>query len=233
VTAESSSARLDGAAAAPARQAARRAPRPLYTPEERLRRDRSPWTIVQGVLAALQFLVFVWSCALVVRTLLTGEGLVLANGSVVIKTFTLYTIMVTGAIWEKDVYGQYLFAPAFFWEDVVSMGVIALHTAYLVALFGELLPTRELLLLALAAYATYAVNAAQFILKLRRARLDPRPGARRIERPGRACRGDGAVSATALPTFAPLGRVRRAGRARAQRPARCCASAASARSSAG
>lgn len=171
VTAESSSSKLDGGRAVPARRTAR----PLYTAEERLRRDRSPWTIVQGVLAALQFLVFLWSCALVVRTLLTGEGLGLANGSVVIKTFTLYTIMVTGAIWEKDVYGQYLFAPAFFWEDVVSMGVIALHTAYLVALFGELLPTRDLLLLALAAYATYAVNAAQFILKLRRARLDRNP----------------------------------------------------------
>jgi 3-vinyl bacteriochlorophyllide hydratase len=150
----------------------RRSARPLYTEEERIRRDRSAWTTVQGVCAALQFLVFLWSCALVIRTLLTGEGVVLANGSVVIKTFTLYTIMVTGAIWEKDVYGQYLFAPAFFWEDVVSMGVIALHTAYLVALFGDYLPTRELMLLALAAYALYAVNAGQFILKLRRARLD-------------------------------------------------------------
>jgi 3-vinyl bacteriochlorophyllide hydratase len=151
---------------------ARRAPRPLYTEEERRRRDASPWTKVQGVLAAAQFFVFLGSCALVLRTLFTGEGLWLANASVVVKTLTLYTIMVTGAIWEKDVYGQYLFAPAFFWEDVVSMGVIALHTAYLVALVGDYLGTRELMLLALAAYATYVVNAGQFIWKLRRARLD-------------------------------------------------------------
>ena len=41
--------------------------------------------------------------------------------------------MVTGAIWEKVVFGRYLFAPAFFWEDVFSMLVLALHTAYLVA----------------------------------------------------------------------------------------------------
>ena len=150
----------------------RRAPRPLYTEEERRRRDASPWTKVQGVLAAAQFFVFLGSCALVLRTLFTGEGLWLANASVVVKTLTLYTIMVTGAIWEKDVYGQYLFAPAFFWEDVVSMGVIALHTAYLVALVGDYLGTRELMLLALAAYATYVVNAGQFIWKLRRARLD-------------------------------------------------------------
>jgi 3-vinyl bacteriochlorophyllide hydratase len=150
----------------------RKPARPLYTEEERIRRDRSPWTKVQGVLAAAQFFVFLGSLVLVLRTLLTGEGLWWANASVVVKTLTLYTIMVTGAIWEHDVYGKYLFAPAFFWEDVVSMVVIALHTAYLVALVGGYLEARELMLLALAAYATYVVNAGQFILKLRRARLD-------------------------------------------------------------
>ena len=30
----------------------------LYTDEERSRRDASPWTLVQGVLAPLQFFVF-------------------------------------------------------------------------------------------------------------------------------------------------------------------------------
>jgi 3-vinyl bacteriochlorophyllide hydratase len=150
----------------------RKPARPLYTEEERARRDASPWTKVQGVLAALQFFVFLGSLALVLRTLLTGEGLLAANVSVVVKTLVLYTIMVTGAIWEHDVYGKYLFAPAFFWEDVVSMGVIALHTAYIVALWQGLLAPRELMLLALAAYVTYVVNAGQFIWKLRRARLD-------------------------------------------------------------
>ena len=35
--------------------------------------------------------------------------------------------MITGAVWEKVVFGQYLFAPAFLWEDVFSFAVIALH----------------------------------------------------------------------------------------------------------
>ena len=30
----------------------------LYTPEQKLRRDQTVWTLVQGVLAPLQFLVF-------------------------------------------------------------------------------------------------------------------------------------------------------------------------------
>lgn len=149
---------------------------PLYSAEERARRDASPWTKVQGVLAAAQFLVFLVSLALVVRCLLTGLGASAANISVLVKTLTLYTIMVTGALWERDVFGQYLFAPSFFWEDVVSMGVIALHTAYVVLLWrGADTPT--LMLVALVAYATYAVNAGQFLAKLRRARRDA-PGAR-------------------------------------------------------
>jgi 3-vinyl bacteriochlorophyllide hydratase len=144
----------------------------LYTPEQRLRRDASKWTTVQGVLAPFQFIVCLISIALIARYLTSGEGLWAANASVIAKTITLYTIMVTGAIWEKEVFGRYLFAPAFFWEDVVSMGVIALHTLYLLALFTGWLTPHQMMVLALAAYAIYIVNAVQFILKLRRARLD-------------------------------------------------------------
>jgi 3-vinyl bacteriochlorophyllide hydratase len=144
---------------------------PLYTAAERVRRDRSKWTLVQGVLAPVQFLVFAVSLLLVVRYLWTGEGYSAATLSIVLKTVCLYTIMVTGAIWEKEVFGCYLFARPFFWEDMVSMLVLALHSAYLIALATGGLDARGLMLLALAAYASYVVNAAQFVLKLRAARL--------------------------------------------------------------
>jgi 3-vinyl bacteriochlorophyllide hydratase len=153
------------------RRRAAQSAQPLYTPEERRRRDASPWTLVQGILAPVQFLVFLVSLALVLRYLWTGEGFTAASVSIVIKTLVLYTIMVTGSIWEKEVFGHWLFARPFFWEDVVSMGVIALHTAYLVALFTGWLAPLEQMLLALAAYAIYVVNAAQFLWKLRMARL--------------------------------------------------------------
>ena len=149
---------------------------PLYTAEQRRRRDASPWTLVQGVLAPLQFLVFFGSVILVVRFLTTGEGLGIATASIILKTFILYAIMITGAIWENDVFGKYLFAPAFFWEDAVSMIVIALHTAYLVMLVAGVGSPGQQLAVALAGYATYVVNAAQFVWKLRLARLDPGPG---------------------------------------------------------
>jgi 3-vinyl bacteriochlorophyllide hydratase len=143
---------------------------PLYTPEQRLRRDTSPWTLVQGVLAPIQFLVFLISLGLVLRFLATGQGELAATASVIAKTLTLYVIMITGAIWEKEVFGRYLFAPAFFWEDAFSMLVIGLHTAYLFALYTASLAPHDLMMLALAAYATYLVNAVQFIVKLRAAR---------------------------------------------------------------
>jgi 3-vinyl bacteriochlorophyllide hydratase len=148
-------------------------PVPLYTPEQRLRRDATPWTLVQGVLAPLQFAVFLISLGLVLRFLATGDGALAATASVVAKTLVLYVIMVTGAIWEKQVFGRFLFAPAFFWEDATSMIVIALHTAYLLALLTGGMTQHGLMMLALTAYATYVVNAVQFLAKLRAARLQP------------------------------------------------------------
>ena len=144
----------------------------LYTAEERARRDATRWTWVQGVLAPLQFAVFLISAGLVLRFLATGDGLAIASASVVLKTFLLFAIMITGSLWEKAVFGRYLFAPAFFWEDVVSLFVIVLHALYLTLFVFDLAAPRVQMGIALAAYAVYVVNAAQFLLKLRAARLD-------------------------------------------------------------
>jgi len=147
----------------------------LYTAAERRRRDASHWTLVQGVLAPLQFLAFFVSLFLVLRYLGSGQGFTAAAVSVLVKTALLYTIMVTGSLWERDVFGKYLFAAPFFWEDAVSMLVIALHTAYVAALLAHSLSPRALMLLALAAYASYVINAAQFLVKFRAARLQGAP----------------------------------------------------------
>ena len=170
----------------------RHAPRPqgarLYTEAERARRDATIWTPVQGILAPLQFIAFAISLALVIRYLWTGAGYEPATVSILVKTGFLYVIMVTGAIWEKVVFGQYLFAPAFFWEDVFSFVVIALHTAYIYTLLaGGFAPVTEMAI-ALAAYAAYVVNAGQFLWKLRMARLEG-------EREAEAAKAAGQVAA--------------------------------------
>ncbi len=151
--------------------AAKAIPPALYTPEQRARRDATAWTWVQGVLAPIQFLVFLVSLVMVLRCMATGEGEQWALWSVVIKTLTLYTIMITGCIWEKVVFGQYLFAPAFLWEDIFSMLVLALHTLYLFGWWNQNMSLQQQLSVALLAYFTYCINAGQFIWKLRAARL--------------------------------------------------------------
>ncbi len=147
---------------------------PLYSDVERERRDRSPWTLVQGILAPIQMLACLVSLLLVLRCLQTGEGATAATVSILVKTALLYAIMVTGCLWERDVFGRYLFARPFFWEDVVSLVVIALHTAYLASLATGALGVRGQMLLALTAYALYFANATQFLLKLRMARREAR-----------------------------------------------------------
>jgi 3-vinyl bacteriochlorophyllide hydratase len=55
---------------------------------------------------------------------------------------------------------------------MVSMLVLALHTAYLASLVWPGVSSEQQMWLALAAYAAYVVNAAQFVIKLRQARLE-------------------------------------------------------------
>lgn len=158
----------------------------LYTEAQRLRRDATVWTLVQGILAPIQFVIFLTSLALVLRYLTTGVGYDAATVSVVVKTMALYLIMITGAIWEKVVFGQYLFAPTFFWEDVFSFAVIALHSLYLYGLFTGSIAPDTLMYIALAAYLTYVINAGQFLMKLRRARLDYASASAAVARLGHA-----------------------------------------------
>jgi 3-vinyl bacteriochlorophyllide hydratase len=149
--------------------------KPLYTPEQRERRDSTIWTVVQGILAPVQFLVFLISLALIGNYFITGDGYTMAAASVILKTFVLCAIMVTGAIWEKVVFGQYLLAPAFFWEDIVSFFVIGLHLSYVVVFAANFISDDAKMWLALCAYALYLINASQFLLKLRAARLSSSP----------------------------------------------------------
>ena len=143
----------------------------LYSSDQRKRRDESIWTTVQGILAPVQFIVFLVSVYFIVVFLLTGDGYREAASSVVIKTIVLLTIMVTGAIWEKAVFGRYLLAPAFFWEDVVSFFVIAFHIAYVFVLAANVFSSKTQIVIAVIAYILYLINAIQFLVKFRSARI--------------------------------------------------------------
>jgi 3-vinyl bacteriochlorophyllide hydratase len=133
-----------------------------YTPEQLRRRDASRWTTVQAILAPVQFLVFLVSFALVVRTLLTGEGYALATASVLLKIALLWAITITGMFWEHEIYGHYFMAREFFWEDLGNAVAMITHNLYFVAQALHW-PEHALLQLMLVAYVTYLVNCAQFV----------------------------------------------------------------------
>jgi hypothetical protein len=88
----------------------------LYTPAERARRDATKWTLVQGILAPIQFLAFAISLCLVVNYLLNGAGLAAATMSVVVKTSLLYASFFLG---RRSQHGGHV--PAYgLCRDVVS-----------------------------------------------------------------------------------------------------------------
>ena len=140
---------------------------------------------MQGVLAPLQFVVFLVSLGLVVRFLVTGDGEEIADG--------VGRRQDARALHDHDHrldlgeggLRRYLFAAAFFWEDVFSMLVLALHTAYLAALFLGLLGPRALMLLALAAYAAYVINADPVRAEAARGAAAQRAGGRLSRRRAR------------------------------------------------
>lgn len=135
-----------------------------YTPEQLARRNNSKWTLVQAVLAPLQFLMFIISFAFVVRYLVTGNGYEMANITVLIKIGLLWLITLTGMIWEKEIFGHWFLAPQFFWEDVGNAVAMVMHNLYFLAQ-GLGWSERSVMLLMLLAYTSYLVNCAQFIMK--------------------------------------------------------------------
>ena len=136
-----------------------------YTPEQIERRRTSRWTIVQIVGAPIQLLIFLVSLGFVIYSLVTGgQGFEITNITIYLKITTLYFMFITGMLWEKDVFGHYVFAPEFFWEDVVSSLLLTTHTAYLVAsLLGASKTT--LLIIIMVAYLNYLFNASQYFIK--------------------------------------------------------------------
>jgi 3-vinyl bacteriochlorophyllide hydratase len=153
---------------------------PLYSPEERRRRDATAWTLVQGVLAPVQFAGVRRQPVLVLRYLATGEGLLAASVSVLAKTALLYTDhdhrlrLGEGGLRPLPVRARLLLG-----RRGVSMVVLTLHTAYLAAW-----PPADDAAGPDAAgpgglCTSYVINAVQFLLKLRMARLDERLRRRR------------------------------------------------------
>jgi 3-vinyl bacteriochlorophyllide hydratase len=139
----------------------------MYTPEQLLRREASPWTKVQVILAPIQFVAFLISLSLVIRYLLSNhdeQAYFIASISVWVKITLIWALTITGMFWEKDVFDHYFMAKEFFWEDFGNLVAIITHNAYFVAQ-GLHWPPNQIMLVMLFAYLTYLFNAGQFVAR--------------------------------------------------------------------
>jgi 3-vinyl bacteriochlorophyllide hydratase len=134
----------------------------MYTADQLARRNRSGWTTVQGILAPIQFVVFIISAILVYQAWQTKQGYEIANASIILKISLLWAITITGMLWEKEIFGHYFLAKEFYWEDIGNLVAIITHNLYfLVRWLGW--SDDAVMATMLFAYATYLINSAQFI----------------------------------------------------------------------
>lgn len=139
---------------------------PRYTPEQLRIRNRSVWTKVQIILAPIQFVVFLVGLIL---TYLHYVGVIenfqIVTYAIAVKTLFFIVLFVTGAFFEKEVFGKWVFSPEFFWEDVGSSIAMAIHFLYFfLAIMNFSYET--LIWCAFAAYLSYVLNAIQYLVRI-------------------------------------------------------------------
>lgn len=139
---------------------------PRYTPEQLRIRNRSIWTKVQIILAPIQFVVFLVGLILTYLYYIgTIENFEVVTYAVAVKTFFFVVLFVTGAFFEKEVFGIWVYSPEFFWEDVGSSIAMAIHFLYFILAILNF--SHEVLLwCAFGAYLSYVLNAIQYLVRI-------------------------------------------------------------------
>jgi 3-vinyl bacteriochlorophyllide hydratase len=138
-------------------------PRLLSFTSVQERRDASVWTRIHPIFAIGQLGVFLVSVALLGLYAAHLVPFAAVYLSVLVKIVLMVGAIVTGSLWEHDVFGEWWFAEEFFVEDVMTVNVFLLHVAVVVMFFtlpGRLDAVAGLLLFA---YLIYAINVAQYI----------------------------------------------------------------------
>ncbi|GAC1397412.1 MAG: hypothetical protein NVS2B8_08440 [Vulcanimicrobiaceae bacterium] len=136
------------------------------------RRTSSIWTIVHPLFAIGQLLAFFVSVGLLIAFFRGAVSYEMVHVSVLVKIGLMVGAVLTGSLWEHDVFGYWWFAPEFLLEDVMTLIVFLFQLAYLVvvAFHRDLMPA-VLMMLGLA-YTVYVVNVAQYIHRTQRRKLE-------------------------------------------------------------
>jgi len=129
------------------------------------RRSASLWTRIHPVFALAQLAAFFVSVGLLIAYFRGAVSFDVVHQSVLIKVALMAGAIVTGALWEKDVFGKYWFAPEFMGEDTMTVNVFILHIAYLV--MAVIHPENIVAQIGtlIMAYTVYIANVAQYVLR--------------------------------------------------------------------
>jgi 3-vinyl bacteriochlorophyllide hydratase len=138
----------------------------------RTRRAASVWTRIHPIFALGQLGAFIVSIGFLVAYAFGWVGFAAVHESVLIKIALMIGAIVTGALWEKDVFNWYWFAPEFFFEDAMTVNVFLLHLGYLAIVYTEPgNPAKALLMLGLA-YVVYTANVVQYVWRTHKMGVD-------------------------------------------------------------
>jgi 3-vinyl bacteriochlorophyllide hydratase len=129
------------------------------------RRAASLWTRIHPVFALAQLAAFFVSVGLLVAYFRGAVSFDAVHQSVIVKVTLMLGAIVTGALWEKDVFGKYWFAPEFMGEDTMTVNVFILHIAYLVMAYTHPDNITAQIGTLIVAYGVYIANVAQYVLR--------------------------------------------------------------------
>jgi 3-vinyl bacteriochlorophyllide hydratase len=137
----------------------------LSLPTVQERRDASIWTRIHPVFAISQLGVFIVSVALLILFALHVVPFTAVYLSVLLKIVLMIGAVITGSLWEHDVFGEWWFAEEFFVEDVMTINVLLLHIGVVVFYFAQPAKLGAVAGLLVFAYVIYAINVAQYIIQ--------------------------------------------------------------------
>jgi len=127
------------------------------------RREASVWTLIHPLFAIGQLLAFVVSVGLFVAFLRGAVPFHAVHVSVLVKVGLMVGAVITGAFWERDVFGHWWFAPEFLFEDVMTLIVFITQLTYLAMAYFHPSMMNVVASTLAVAYAVYLGNVAQYI----------------------------------------------------------------------
>ena len=146
------------------------------------RRAASIWTMIHPIFAIGQLLAFVVSVGLLIAYLRHGVSFHALHVSVLTKIGLMVGAVVTGSLWERDVFGYWWFAPEFLFEDVMTLIVFIMQLSYLLMVFTHPNDMRAILGILVLAYAVYLANVAQYIHRTQRQKLESAAAEARLKK---------------------------------------------------